>query len=110
MKFRNKSKYTQEDVNIARLARAMGHPARIAILKQLSSSGSCCFNEIAKELPLAESTVSQHLSELKRVGLIKGSSFHPKTNYSISTGEWKAARKSFKEFTRIMIGKNAKNK
>ena len=110
MKFRHKSKYIQDDLKIARLARAMGHPARIAILKQLSSMGSCSFNEIASGLPLAESTVSQHLSELKRAGLITGTSVPPRINYSVIPGEWKSIRKTFKEFTRTMIGKIEKQK
>jgi ArsR family transcriptional regulator len=110
MKFRNKSKYLQDDLKIARLARAMGHPARIAILKQLSSEDSCCFNELAGLLPLAESTVSQHLSELKKAGLIISSPMPPRNSYSINRSEWKTARRSFKELTRKMTGKKAKSK
>jgi|WetSurMetagenome_2_1015567.scaffolds.fasta_scaffold03916_2 ArsR family transcriptional regulator, arsenate/arsenite/antimonite-responsive transcriptional repressor len=106
MKYKHRSKYGLENIKIAHFARALGHPARISILRLLAGSGTCSFNEIAAELPLALSTVSQHLAELKRSGLIKGSPAPPNVNYSISNKEWKEARKYFKEFTREVSGKN----
>lgn len=57
---------------IAALAKALGHPARIAILQFLAEQKSCVCGDIVNELPLSQSTVSQHLKELKKVGLIKG--------------------------------------
>jgi ArsR family transcriptional regulator len=105
MKFRNKSKYFQEDVKIARIARAMGHPARIAVLRMLSLNEACGFTEITEELPLAASTVSQHLTELKRAGLIRSNPELPEVKYSIDPGNWKTARKYLKEFTRLKTGK-----
>lgn len=106
MKFRKKSKYPHDSVKIARIARTLGHPARIEILRQLASADVTYFNEIAKVLPLAESTVSQHLAELKRAGLINGISIPPKVKYSINTKNWRVARKYFKELTKMMIRKN----
>ena len=58
---------------IASLAKALGHPARIAILEYLLKSETCICGDIVNELPLAQATVSQHLKELKNSGLIKGS-------------------------------------
>ena len=58
-------KYTSEQEHIARFAKAMGHPARMAILEFLSKQNSCFFGDIHEELPIAKATVSQHLKELK---------------------------------------------
>lgn len=69
----SKTEHFKEHQNeIALLAKAMGHPARIAILEFLLKSKSCICGEIVNELPLAQPTVSQHLKELKNAGLIKG--------------------------------------
>lgn len=65
-------KFTDTQNEIATLAKALGHPARIAILEYLLRVDSCICGDIVNELPLAQPTVSQHLKELKNVGLIKG--------------------------------------
>ena len=101
-----KEKYSREDIRLARYAKALAHPARIAILRHLASLENCCFNEISKELPLADSTVSQHMNELKDAGLIQGSFEPPRVQYCINSENWKQARKCFKEFTKIKIAKN----
>ena len=93
MKASNKNTYTPEDIKLARFAKALSHPARIAILRHLASLETCCFNEISKELPLADSTVSQHMTELKNAGLIQGSFEPPRVQYCINYENWKAARK-----------------
>lgn len=68
-----KSKYfTEEQNNIATIAKALGHPARIAIIEYLLKVNSCICGDIVNELPLAQPTISQHLKELKQAGLIKG--------------------------------------
>ena len=64
--------FTEHQNGIAMLAKALGHPARIAIIEYLASVDSCICGDIVKELPLAQPTVSQHLKELKNAGLIKG--------------------------------------
>ncbi len=64
--------FTEYQNQIALLAKAMGHPARIAILEFLLEAKSCICGDIVNELPLAQPTVSQHLKELKNAGLIKG--------------------------------------
>ncbi|MEL1242392.1 ArsR/SmtB family transcription factor [Flavobacterium flavipallidum] len=64
--------FTVEQNELAILAKAMGHPARIAIIQYLIKVNSCICGEIVNELPLAQPTISQHLKELKNAGLIKG--------------------------------------
>src|SRR5690606_21067820 len=64
--------FTEQQNQIARIAKALGHPARIAIIEHLLKVNACMCSDIVGELPLAQSTVSQHLKELKNAGLIKG--------------------------------------
>jgi len=64
--------FTEQQNRIATIAKALGHPARIAIIEYLISVNTCICGDIVKELPLAQPTVSQHLKELKNAGLIKG--------------------------------------
>lgn len=64
--------FTQEQNEIASLAKAFGHPARVAIMEYLMKVDACICGDIVDELPLAQPTVSQHLKELKNAGLIKG--------------------------------------
>lgn len=64
--------FTDQQNNIAIIAKALGHPARIAIMEYLSKVDACICGDIVNELPLAQPTVSQHLKELKNAGLIKG--------------------------------------
>ena len=64
--------FTDKQNNIALLAKALGHPARIAIIEYLLSVETCICGDIVNELPLAQPTVSQHLKELKTAGIIKG--------------------------------------
>jgi ArsR family transcriptional regulator len=105
-----KEQFTKEEIKLASFAKALAHPARIAILRHLASLETCCFNEISKELPLADSTVSQHLAELKKAGLIQGSFEPPRVKYCINYENWKLARKYFKEFTKIKVAKNEKER
>ena len=77
---------------LAKYAKALGHPARIAILQFLAKKQSCMCGDIVDELPLSQSTVSQHLKELKEAGLIKGSIDGIKVCYCIDEKEWKAAQ------------------
>jgi DNA-binding transcriptional ArsR family regulator len=64
--------FTAKQNNIATIAKALGHPARVAILEYLMKVDSCICGDIVNELPLAQPTISQHLKELKNAGLIKG--------------------------------------
>jgi len=64
--------FTDKQNDIARMAKALGHPARVAIIEYLLKVDACICGDIVNELPLAQPTVSQHLKELKNAGLIKG--------------------------------------
>src|SRR5690554_178324 len=64
--------FTEKQNQVAIMAKALGHPARIAIIEHLLKVNACICNDIVDELPLAQSTISQHLKELKNAGLIKG--------------------------------------
>ena len=110
MKGNNKITYQEKDLILARYAKALSHPARIAILRHLSSLQSCCFTEIANDLPIAYSTVSEHLTELKNAGLIQGSIEPPKVQYCINCENWKLVKKYLNEFTSMEIAKNKTNK
>jgi ArsR family transcriptional regulator, arsenate/arsenite/antimonite-responsive transcriptional repressor len=79
-----KEEFTQEDIWLADVAKALSHPARIKILKILNSMESCMVGSLVDQLPLAQATVSQHLKELKRVGLISGEIDGPKVCYCIN--------------------------
>ncbi len=71
---------------LARLAKALGHPARVAIMRLLLRRTSCVCGEIVDELPLAQSTVSQHLKQLKEAGLIRGEVDGPRVCYCVEPG------------------------
>lgn len=90
--------YTKEQEQIARFAKAMGHPARMAILNFLAKQDSCFFGDIHEELPIAKATVSQHLKELKEAGLIQGEIETPKVRYCINRDNWELARNLFATF------------
>ena len=90
--------YKDDEIQLAQMAKALGHPARIAILKFLSSKDVCFCGDIVLELPIAQATVSQHLKELKAAGLIQGSIEAPKVRYCIDPEKWKYAQKLFSEF------------
>lgn len=90
--------YTENAVQMARFAKALSHPARIAILELLSRQRACYCGDIVEELPIAQATVSQHLKELKESGLIQGDIEPPKVRYCIHPGNWEKARELFKSF------------
>ena len=72
------------DGELAELARAVAHPARVKILRLLARRGQCVCGEIVRELPLAQSTVSQHLKILKEAGLVRGEVDGPRVCYCLS--------------------------
>lgn len=94
-------KYTQQEEQLARFAKAMGHPARVAILNFLASEESCFFGDIHEVLPIAKATVSQHLSELKDAGLIQGDIQPPKVKYCINKENWALAKQLMDQFMSI---------
>jgi DNA-binding transcriptional ArsR family regulator len=83
---------------IALIAKAFDHPARVAILEYLLANRTCITNDLVNELPLSQSTISQHLKELKLIGIIKGEVEGPKLNYCINEELWEEARDVFTNF------------
>ena len=84
--------FSLKENRLAKYAKALGHPARVAILKLLASKQTCICGDIVDELPLSQSTVSQHLKELKEAGLIQGEIEGAKVCYCIDAKEWKLAQ------------------
>lgn len=90
--------FAKKEQDLAAFAKALAHPARISILKVLAQKNACICGEIVEVLPLAQSTVSQHLKELKEAGLIDGTIDGPRSCYCIN---WKAFEKFNTEFTSL---------
>ena len=86
------------DIEFARIGKALAHPARVQILRILSECNSCICGDIVDLLPLSQSTVSQHLKELKNAGLIKGEIEGPRTCYCLNEEKLKKAGIIFKSF------------
>jgi ArsR family transcriptional regulator, arsenate/arsenite/antimonite-responsive transcriptional repressor len=93
--------YTEEQIKLARFAKAFGHPARIKILEILSKQDCCYSGNIAEEFPIALSTLSQHLKELKGSGLIQGEIEAPRIKYCINPENWQLARQLIDNFLKI---------
>lgn len=89
--------FTKTQNDLAALAKALGHPARIAIVQYLIKTRVCVCGDIVDVLPLSQSTVSQHLKELKKVGLIKGNIEGPSVCYCIDEKVWNRAKKMIGE-------------
>ena len=92
---------TEEHRKITRYAKALAHPVRIYILELLSKQSCCYSGDLSEELPIAKSTLSQHLKELKDAGLIQGEIELPKIRYCIDKENWKEAQLLFKQFLEI---------
>ena len=103
-----KKDYTATQEQLARFAKALGHPARVAILHFLARQETCYFGDIHEELPIAKATVSQHLKELKDAGLIQGEVETPKVKYCINRENWKLASGLFQEFFGQCVEKTKK--
>jgi len=80
---------------IARFAKAMGHPIRMYVLELLSKQTCCYSGDLTDVLPIAKSTLSQHLKELKDAGLIQGEIEAPKIKYCLNQDNWKLAQGMF---------------
>jgi len=87
------NEFSQDQNGIAALAKVLGHPARIAILQHLISAKSCITGNLVEVLPLSQSTISQHLKELKSIGLIKGTIEGTSVCYCINEDVWEQASK-----------------
>lgn len=100
-----KKNYPIKQELLARFAKALAHPARIAILQFLAKQDTCYFGDIHDELPISKATVSQHLKELKDAGLIQGEIEAPKVKYCINRENWQLAKDLFGEFFRQCVEK-----
>jgi DNA-binding HxlR family transcriptional regulator len=90
-----KENLTKEQEQLARFAKALGHPIRVAILQMLAKQTCCYHGDMSEILPVAKSTLSQHLNELKDAGLIQGTITLPSVKYCINNKNWSLARKMF---------------
>lgn len=87
--------FTLEQNELAAIAKALGHPARIAIIQHLLKVNSCICGDIVDEVPLAQPTISRHLKELKAVGIIKGTIEGTSVNYCIDAKKWRVIQSMF---------------
>ncbi len=87
--------FTVEQNEMATFAKAFAHPARVAIIEFLLESNRCINGDLVHELGLAQSTISQHLKELKSIGLIKGSIEGPSMSYCINEEVWVLVKNQF---------------
>lgn len=96
-----KEAFDTAEISVADFAKALAHPARVAILKTLAQRSTCVCGELVEVLPLAQATVSQHLKELKKVDLIKGEIDGAKSCYCIN---WEVFDLMIGEFTDLFSG------
>ncbi|RCS27581.1 ArsR family transcriptional regulator [Polaribacter sp. WD7] len=90
--------FTKEQNQIATIAKVLGHPARIAILDFLIKLQSCVCGDLVKEIGLAQPTISQHLKELKKVGIIKGKIEGTSVCYCIDEENWNEIKYTLNHF------------
>ena len=90
-----KEKFSKEQEQLARFAKALGHPVRVAILQMLAKQTCCYHGDMSEILPIAKSTLSQHLKELKEAGLIQGTITFPSVKYCINRQNWALAKQLF---------------
>lgn len=88
-----KKSITERQKKTARYAKALGHPIRIAILQMLAQQSCCYHGDMSEILPIAKSTLSQHLNELKSAGLIQGEINPPTVKYCINKDNWAKAKR-----------------
>ena len=89
--------FTKEQNRTADLAKALAHPARIAIIQYLLIEKTCVCGDLVEALPLAQATISQHLRELKEIGILHGEINPPRVSYSIDEQVWQEAQAFFSE-------------
>lgn len=93
--------FTENQKLTARYAKAIAHPVRLYILELLSKQSCCYSGDLSEVLPIAKSTLSQHLKELKNAGLIQGEIEPPKIRYCLERENWKLAQQLFKDFLQL---------
>src|SRR5690348_13284313 len=98
--------FTDKQNRLAQMMKALGHPARIAIIQHLVKAQACICGDLVEELGLAQATISQHLKELKNVGLIKGSIEGTSICYCIDSKVWNQYKSSFETFFTSYVNKD----
>lgn len=98
--------FTEEQNKIAAIAKVLGHPARIAILEFLSKLKSCFCGDLVKDIGLAQPTISQHLKELKKVGIIKGKIEGTSVCYCIDQKNWEQRKDILGKFLNMNSTEN----
>ncbi|MCX7549109.1 metalloregulator ArsR/SmtB family transcription factor [Xanthomarina sp. F1114] len=98
--------FTEEQNNIAQIAKVFGHPARVAIIQHLFKIDSCVCGDLVNEIGLAQPTISQHLKELKKLGIIKGSIEGTSVCYCIDQDKWKSVKQIITQFLEQETGIN----
>lgn len=94
--------FTKEQNNIAKIAKVLGHPARIAILQHLQKINTCICGDLVDVIGLAQPTISQHLKELKNIGIIQGNISGTSVCYCINPNKWKEVKSTFSVFFSII--------
>lgn len=94
----SKKEFTEEQETIARIAKVLAHPVRISILQMLATQQCCYHGDMSEVIPVAKSTLSQHLKELREAGLIQGEITPPTTKYCINQENWQIAKTLFGAF------------
>lgn len=110
MAINKKDEFIKSEKELADFAKAISHPARVAILKEISKKDVCICGEIVNVLPLAQSTVSQHLKELKKAGLISGTIEGAKSCYYINWSSFEKFADKFNKFFNNAKIKSENNK
>lgn len=94
-----KPKFADQHLQTARICKALSHPARVYIMEKLIGLNSCCTSgEMIGDIPIARSTLSQHLKELKYAGLIQGEIEPPQIKYCVNKANWEIAKTLLKNF------------
>ena len=90
--------FTQDQNTFAQMGKIFSHPARIAILQHLLDANACINSDLVQELGLAQATISQHLKELKSIGIIKGTVEGVSMSYCINEEKWLEIKSTFEQF------------
>ena len=90
--------YSKQQIDIAKFFKVLGHPARVAILQLISKQNSCICNDLVDEIGLAQATISQHLKELKSIGLLEGEVDGKSMCYCINVKRWEELQEQLNSF------------
>lgn len=96
--------YTEKELELAKLAKAFSHPARIAIIQCLIKANACINGDLVQEIGLSQATISQHLRELKELGIIQGTIEGASVSYCINPVKWNETKKLFEELFQMYLG------